>query len=127
MDVKTTKTTESQGERLKKRSNVGEIWHRLRKNKLSMICLAVLVIMILGIIFAGVLSPYDYAAQDLTQRFALPSKEHWMGCDDYGRDLLTRLLVGGRYSLLDCHFVRCHWHYLRHGHWRTLRLLRKAH
>ena len=59
MDVKTTK--ESQGERLKKRSNVGEIWHRLRKNKLSMICLAVLVIMILGIIFAGVLSPYDYA------------------------------------------------------------------
>lgn len=100
MDVKTTKTTESQGERLKKRSNVGEIWHRLRKNKLSMICLAVLVIMILGILFANVLSPYDYAAQDLTQRFALPSKEHWMGCDDYGRDLLTRLLVGGRYSLL---------------------------
>lgn len=100
MDVKMTKTTESQGERLKKRSNVGEIWHRLRKNKLSMICLAVLVIMILGIIFAGVLSPYDYAEQDLTQRFALPSKEHWMGCDDYGRDLLTRLLVGGRYSLL---------------------------
>lgn len=100
MDVKTTKNTESQGERLKKRSNVGEIWHRLRKNKLSMICLAVLVIMILGILFANVLSPYDYAEQDLTQRFALPSKEHWMGCDDYGRDLLTRLLVGGRYSLL---------------------------
>ena len=100
MDVKTTETTEAQGERLKKRSNVGEIWHRLRKNKLSMICLAVLAIMILGIIFAGVLSPYDYAEQDLTQRFALPSKEHWMGCDDYGRDLLTRLLVGGRYSLL---------------------------
>ena len=100
MDVKTTKTTESQGERLKKRSNVGEIWHRLRKNKLSMICLAVLVIMILGILFANVLSPYDYAEQDLTQRFALPSKEHWMGCDDYGRDLLTRLLVGGRDSLL---------------------------
>ena len=94
------KSPEAQGERLKKRSNMGEIWHRLRKNKLSMICLVVLVIMILGIIFAGVLSPYDYAEQDLTQRFALPSKEHWMGCDDYGRDLLTRLLVGGRYSLL---------------------------
>ncbi len=101
MDVKTTaKTTEPQGERLKKRSNVGEIWHRLRKNKLSMVCLVILVIMILGILFAGVLSPYDYAEQDLTQRFALPSKAHWMGCDDYGRDLLTRLLVGGRYSLL---------------------------
>ena len=94
------KPAEGQTERLKKRSNMGEIWHRLRKNKLSMVCLVILVIMILGIIFAGVLSPYDYAEQDLTMRFALPSKEHWMGCDDYGRDLLTRLLVGGRYSLL---------------------------
>lgn len=101
MAAKTSvKSTETQGERLKKRSNMGEIWHRLRKNKLSMLCLVILVIMILSIIFAGVLSPYDYAEQDLTQRFALPSKEHWMGCDDYGRDLLTRLLVGGRYSLL---------------------------
>lgn len=101
MAAKTSvKSAETQGERLKKRSNMGEIWHRLRKNKLSMLCLVILVIMILGIIFAGVLSPYDYAEQDLTQRFALPSKEHWMGCDDYGRDLLTRLLVGGRYSLL---------------------------
>lgn len=101
MAAKTSvKSAETQGERLKKRSNMGEIWHRLRKNKLSMVCLVILVIMILGIIFAGVLSPYDYAEQDLTQRFALPSKEHWMGCDDYGRDLLTRLLVGGSYSLL---------------------------
>lgn len=94
------KPAEGQTERLKKRSNMGEIWHRLRKNKVSMVCLVVLVIMILAIIFAGALSPYDYAEQDLTMRFALPSKEHWMGCDDYGRDLLTRLLVGGRYSLL---------------------------
>lgn len=101
MAAKTTvKPTENQTERLKKRSNMGEIWHRLRKNKLSMVCLVILAIMILGIIFASVLSPYDYAEQDLTQRFALPSKAHWMGCDDYGRDLLTRLLVGGRYSLL---------------------------
>lgn len=94
------KSAPAEDTRLKKRSNVGEIWHRLRKNKLSMVCLAILCIMLLGIIFAGVLSPYDYAEQDLTQRFALPSKAHWLGCDDYGRDLLTRLLVGGRYSLL---------------------------
>lgn len=96
----TVKTAPEAATRLKKRSNVGEIWHRLRKNKLSMVCLVVLCIMLLGIIFAGVLSPYDYAEQDLTQRFALPSRAHWLGCDDYGRDLLTRLLVGGRYSLL---------------------------
>ena len=86
--------------RLKKRGYWGEVWHRLKKNPIAMICLCFLVVMILCIIFADVLSPYDYAAQDLTQRFQLPSKAHWMGTDNYGRDLLTRLLVGGRYSLL---------------------------
>lgn len=95
-----TKTPQAETVRLKKRSNAGEVWHRLRKNKLSMVCLIILAVMLIGIIFATVITPYDYAEQDLTQRFALPSKEHWMGCDDYGRDLLTRLLVGGRYSLL---------------------------
>ena len=86
--------------RLKKRSYWGEVWHRLKKNPVSMICLCFLAILLLGIIFATVLSPYDYTAQDLTARFQIPSKAHWMGTDDYGRDLLTRLLVGGRYSLL---------------------------
>ena len=86
--------------RLKKRSNFGEVWHRLKKNKLSMVCLAFLVVMILAIVFSTKITPYDYAAQDLMARFQLPSKEHWFGTDDYGRDLLTRLLVGGRYTLL---------------------------
>lgn len=86
--------------RLKKRSNFGEVWHRLKKNKLSMVCLAFLAVMILAIVFSTKITPYDYAAQDLMARFQLPSKEHWFGTDDYGRDLLTRLLVGGRYTLL---------------------------
>ena len=86
--------------RLKKRSNFGEVWHRLKKNKLSMVCLAFLAVMILAIVFSTKITPYDYAAQDLMSRFQLPSKEHWFGTDDYGRDLLTRLLVGGRYTLL---------------------------
>lgn len=86
--------------RLKKRSNFGEVWHRLKQNKLSMVCLGFLVVLILGIIFSTWITPYDYTAQDLMARFQLPSKEHWFGTDDYGRDLLTRLLVGGRYTLL---------------------------
>ena len=86
--------------RLKKRSYWGEVWHRLKKNPVAMACLIFLAIMILGIVFATVISPYDYTAQDLSARFQTPSKAHWMGTDDYGRDLLTRLLVGGRYSLL---------------------------
>ena len=86
--------------RLKKRSYWGEVWHRLRKNPVAVICMIFLAAMLFGIIFATALSPYDYTETDLTARFQLPSKEHWLGTDDYGRDLLTRLLVGGRYSLL---------------------------
>ena len=101
MAVKTkTKPAEEDGVRLKKRSNFGEVWHRLRKNKLSMACLIFLTVLILGIIFSTWITPYDYTAQDLMSRFQLPSAAHWMGTDDSGRDLLTRLLVGGRYSLL---------------------------
>ncbi|MDD6023020.1 MAG: ABC transporter permease [Oscillospiraceae bacterium] len=86
--------------RLKKRSNFGEVWHRLKKNKLSMVCLGFLAVMICAIVFSTWITPYDYTAQDLMSRFQLPSKAHWFGTDDYGRDLLTRLLVGGRYTLL---------------------------
>ena len=97
--AKNTKKVEEEV-RLKKRSNFGEVWHRLKKNKLSMICLAFLAVMILSIVFSTWITPYDYTAQDLMSRFQLPSKAHWFGTDDYGRDLLTRLLVGGRYTLL---------------------------
>ena len=101
MAVKTkTKPAEEDGVRLKKRSNFGEVWHRLRKNKLSMACLIFLTVLILGIIFSTWITPYDYTAQDLMSRFQLPSAAHPFGTDDYGRDLLTRLLVGGRYTLL---------------------------
>ena len=96
----TAVTPENEPVRLKKRSYWGEVWHRLKKNPVSMICLAFLTIMLLGIIFATVITPYDYTLTDLSARFQLPSKAHWLGTDDYGRDLLTRLLVGGRYSLL---------------------------
>ena len=87
-------------ERLKKRSVWGEVWHRLKQNKLSMVCLAVLVIMIGGIIFGPLFIKYDYATIDLTQAYQTPSAQHWMGTDDFGRDLFVRLLVGGRISLL---------------------------
>ena len=85
---------------LKKRSYVGEIWHQLRKNPVAMICVGFLVIYLALIIFANVFAPYDYDKIDLTQKFVMPNAEHIMGTDDYGRDLFSRLLYGGRTSLL---------------------------
>lgn len=94
------KKTESEPVRLKKRSNMGEIWHRLAKNKVSMACLIFLALLLLAIIFSTFITPYDYSEVNLMERFQLPSKAHWLGTDEQGRDLLTRILVGGRYTLL---------------------------
>ncbi len=53
----------------------------------------------LGVIFAPLFTPYERDAQDLRNRFQPPSAEHWMGTDDLGRDLFTRVLYAGRASL----------------------------
>lgn len=85
---------------LKKHSYMGEILHRLSKNPAAMISLVFLALLLLCIIFAGVIAPYDYTEQNLAERFQLPSADHIMGTDEHGRDLFTRLLYGGRASLL---------------------------
>lgn len=58
-----------------------------------------LVLVVLGAIFAGVLTPFDYDVQDLPGAFVAPSASHWLGTDEFGRDLLTRILYGARTSL----------------------------
>jgi peptide/nickel transport system permease protein len=102
MAVKTppVKKPEDEQVRLKKRSNIGEIWHRLKKNKVSMVCLVFLVVLILAIILGNWITPYDYDKINLMERYQLPSFAHPLGTDEQGRDLLTRLLVGGQYTLL---------------------------
>ncbi len=87
-------------EQLKKRSTLSELWHRFRKNKMSVICLCVVIVMLILICFSTYISPYDYTLADLSQRFLKPSLKHPMGTDEFGRDLCTRLLVGGRISML---------------------------
>ncbi len=98
--VKTKATEAAEPVRLKKRSYWGEVWHRLKKNPVSIICLVFLVVLIGAILLSPWIAPYDYTESDLTLRYALPSAQHIMGCDDHGRDLFSRLLVGGRYSLM---------------------------
>ena len=98
--VKTKAAEAAEPVRLKKRSYWGEVWHRLKKNPVSIICLVFLVVLIGAILLSPWIAPYDNTESDLTLRYALPSAQHIMGCDDHGRDLFSRLLVGGRYSLM---------------------------
>ena len=85
----------------KKRSQIAEIMHRLAKNKLAMVGLAILALFIFLALFADVL--YDYEGvvikQDILNMFAPPSKEHPCGTDELGRDILARIVHGTRVSL----------------------------
>lgn len=77
-----------------------DAWHRLRKNKLAVISVAVLAFVLLCATCGPWLSPYDYDQQDTALGAVAPSASHWFGTDLLGRDLLTRILYGGRISLL---------------------------
>ena len=59
----------------------------------------VLAVVIACALFAPLLAPYDYAIQDLPGSNAGPSWQHWMGTDEFGRDLLSRIMHGARTSL----------------------------
>ena len=84
----------------KRRGRFGEVMHRLSKNTPAMIALCFVVLLILSAVFAPLLAPYDYAKQSLGDKFLMPSLTHPLGTDNFGRDILSRLLVGGRISLL---------------------------
>jgi peptide/nickel transport system permease protein len=82
------------------RSQWSDIIGRLLRNKLGVVGLAIVIFLLVSTIFAGLISPYDYTKQNLLIAFTYPGREHIMGTDNYGRDLWTRLLYGGRISLL---------------------------
>ena len=64
------------------------------------VAFVVLVVIILACVLAPLVAPYDPNAQDLASRLAMPSAEHWFGCDQNGRDLFSRVLFGGRTALV---------------------------
>ncbi len=75
-------------------------WHRLLRNRLATASLVILALTALFCIAGPWLSPYTYERTDLDLGPTAPSAAHWLGTDVLGRDLLVRLLYGGRISLL---------------------------
>lgn len=75
------------------------VWRRFRRHPGALVGAVVLTIIIISCALAG-LSPYDPLKSDITNRLQPPSLEHPFGTDALGRDLLTRVLYGGRISLL---------------------------
>ena len=84
----------------KKRSQWRDVWIRLCRNKLAMIAMVVVILLVLMAVFADFIAPYDYAKIDPLNKLQFPSAEHLMGTDNLGRDILSRVIYGGRISLL---------------------------
>ena len=74
-------------------------WNIFKKNKVTMACLGIVIILCLVALFAPWIAPYDPDAQVLTERLMPPSAQHWFGTDDLGRDIFSRIVYGCRISL----------------------------
>lgn len=85
----------------KKRSIASEVWRNYKKSPSAMIGLAIIVIIVIAAIIAQIIYDYnvDIVQQDMMNRLQSPSSEHLLGTDQYGRDILIRILYGAKYSL----------------------------
>ncbi len=76
-----------------------DAWVRLKKNKLAVFGLSVIIVLIIITLLTPLIAPYGYEQQNLELGATPPSWAHWFGTDVFGRDLLTRVMYGGRVSL----------------------------
>jgi len=72
---------------------------RLARSPRGALCGSFLLALVACAVFAPWIAPYDYAAQQLSMANAPPSVVHWLGTDEFGRDLLSRIIQGARTSL----------------------------
>lgn len=77
-----------------------DAFKRLRRDKVAMVCLAVVVLIVLAAIFAPLITPYEEDYMDIGNELAGPSAKHWLGTDEFGRDVFTRIIYGSRVSLM---------------------------
>jgi peptide/nickel transport system permease protein len=76
-----------------------ESWQRFKKNKLAIIGLGIITFFVILAVCAPIIAPEGINDQKLPERLTAPSSEYWLGTDDFGRDLLSRIIYGARISL----------------------------
>ncbi|MFN2362904.1 MAG: nickel transporter permease [Halarsenatibacteraceae bacterium] len=85
--------------KVEKKSPWSEAWRRLKTNKSAMFGLTIVIILIITAIFAPLIAPYDPVKPNIVDRMQGPSFTHWLGTDNFGRDIFSRLVYGSRISL----------------------------
>src|SRR5688500_11901838 len=77
----------------------GDLWRRLARNELAVAGALILALVAFAAVFAPYLSPEDPLEMNPTLLLQPPSADHWMGTDEFGRDILSRVIWGARISL----------------------------
>lgn len=100
VEVKTGQTVNlKQTVAYQKSSKWKESLSLLMDNKAAMVGAFIIIFYILVALFAPLLAPFDPYKVDLTHKLLPPSEHHWMGTDDKGRDILSRIIFGSRLSM----------------------------
>lgn len=82
----------------RKHSPWAQAWRRLKNSPVAIFSFAFLILIGTLCFLAPVIAPYSYEVQNLNEAIEPPSAKHWLGTDMLGRDLLSRILYGGRIS-----------------------------
>lgn len=90
---------ESQSES-KPESQIKAVWRRLVKNRMAVVGAFLVVMFVVMAVFAPLIAPYDPTKTNFRDRLTPPTSEHWFGTDSLGRDMLSRIIYGSRYSLV---------------------------
>ena len=77
-----------------------DAWIKLRKNRMALFGFTVMLILCVVSLLTPWIAPYSYEGQNLMLGATPPSAAHWLGTDIFGRDMLTRIMYGGRVSLM---------------------------
>lgn len=77
-----------------------DVWRSFKKRKTALVSLFILVFLVIMVIFGPMMTNYNFYSNDYNAINQPPSAQHWFGTDTLGRDLWTRVWVGGRVSLL---------------------------
>jgi peptide/nickel transport system permease protein len=94
------KTAAPQSKTVHVRGYWGSVWQRLRYDYVTLFCLALIILIILSAVFAPWLAPFDPNKSSIMHRLKpVGVAPYWLGTDEQGRDMLSRILWGGRVSL----------------------------
>jgi peptide/nickel transport system permease protein len=77
-----------------------DAWSRFRRNRLALVGLVLVAVLALSALLAPWLAPYDPARQSLIEKRAKPGGKYVLGADEFGRDILSRVIYGSRVALL---------------------------